>query len=181
MSMLLDLSRLRGGVGRVDRRDPPEAFESTREDFLVVAPVVLGADVRKDQDKVRIAGRVATELELGCSRCLELFRTPVDSTFDLLYLPVTAQAAVEGADDHQLGDEDVTASFYDDETIDLGLLMREQFYLALPMKPLCRPDCQGLCPVCGTNRNVETCSCEPEWVDPRLEALRRLREPKTGN
>jgi uncharacterized protein len=59
--------------------------------------------------------------------------------------------------------------------------MREQFYLALPMKPLCRPDCQGLCPVCGKNRNVETCACQSEWVDPRMEALRRLRDTKTGH
>ena len=56
--------------------------------------------------------------------------------------------------------------------IDLGEVMREQFYLALPMKPLCREDCQGLCPVCGINRNRETCTCQAEWVDPRLEAVR---------
>jgi uncharacterized protein len=53
--------------------------------------------------------------------------------------------------------------------------MREQFYLALPMKPLCREDCKGLCPICGVNRNRETCSCRSEWVDPRMEALRKLK------
>jgi len=52
--------------------------------------------------------------------------------------------------------------------------MREQFFLALPMKPLCREDCKGLCPVCGINRNRETCTCQSEWVDPRLEPLRHL-------
>jgi uncharacterized protein len=44
------------------------------------------------------------------------------------------------------------------------------------MKPLCREACLGLCPVCGTNRNRDTCSCENEWTDPRLEPLRRLRK-----
>ena len=53
--------------------------------------------------------------------------------------------------------------------------MREQFYLALPMKPLCREDCRGLCPVCGINRNRETCSCQATWVDPRLEALKSFK------
>ena len=181
MSMLLDLSRLRGGGGRVDRQDPPDAFNAPDEDFRVAVPVVFGADVRKDQEKVRVTGRVTTELEVVCSRCLEPFRIPVDSAFDLLYLPLADQAAVAGDEDHQLGDEDANASYYEDETIDLAQLMREQFYLALPMKPLCRPDCQGLCPVCGKNRNVETCACQSEWVDPRMEALRRLRDTKTGH
>jgi uncharacterized protein len=181
MSMLLDLSRLRGGGGRVDRQDPPDAFNAPDEDFRVAVPVVFGADVRKDQEKVRVTGRVTTELEVVCSRCLEPFRIPVDSAFDLLYLPLADQAVVAGDEDHQLGDEDANASFYEDETIDLAQLMREQFYLALPMKPLCRPDCQGLCPVCGKNRNVETCTCQSEWVDPRMEALRRLRDTKTGH
>ena len=181
MSMLLDLSRLRGGGGRIDRQDPPEVFNTPEEDFRVAAPVVFGADVRKDQGKVRITGRVTTELEANCSRCLEPFRIPVDSAFDLLYLPVSDPAAVAGGEDHQLGDDDTSAAFYEDETIDLAQLMREQFYLALPMKPLCRPDCQGLCPVCGTNRNFDTCACQPEWVDPRLEVLRRLRDTNTGH
>ena len=54
--------------------------------------------------------------------------------------------------------------------------MREQFYLALPMKPLCRESCRGLCPECGTNLNTGTCSCVREWTDPRLDGLRALRD-----
>ena len=53
-------------------------------------------------------------------------------------------------------------------------LLREQFYLALPMKPLCREECQGLCPQCGVNRNVEACQCSTRWDDPRLAALKAL-------
>lgn len=181
MSMLLDLSRLRGGGGRVDRQDPPEAFDSTGEDFRVVAPVVFGADVRKDQEKVRLIGRLTTELEVPCSRCLEPNRIAVDVPIDLLFLPAGQARAGAAPDDHQLSDEDVNASFYEDQTIDLGQVMREQFYLALPMKPLCREDCQGLCPVCGINRNTGTCSCQTEWVDPRMDALRRVREKQTGH
>ena len=58
--------------------------------------------------------------------------------------------------------------------VDLGEMLREQFYLALPMQPLCRPDCQGLCPVCGVDRNLERCECQTEWVDPRLSGLKAL-------
>ena len=46
------------------------------------------------------------------------------------------------------------------------------------MQPLCRPDCQGLCPVCGKDRNVDPCQCQVEWVDPRLAVLKTLVDRK---
>ena len=80
----------------------------------------------------------------------------------------------EETDDGELHADDTAATFYRDDEIDLGELMREQFYLALPMKPLCRPDCKGLCPQCGTSLNTDTCQCEPRWEDPRLAGLKAL-------
>jgi uncharacterized protein len=56
--------------------------------------------------------------------------------------------------------------------------MQEQFYLSLPMKPLCAEDCKGLCPVCGTNLNRGTCQCQRSWDDPRFAALKNLRANK---
>jgi uncharacterized protein len=114
---------------------------------------------------------MATTLECDCSRCLEPFKVPVDTRFDLLFLPVSEHV---GTEERPIEENDLGVSFYRDETIDLGDAMREQFYLTLPMKPLCQDDCRGLCPVCGVNRNRETCTCTSEWVDPRLEALRRF-------
>jgi uncharacterized protein len=69
----------------------------------------------------------------------------------------------------------LTTAFYENDEIDLGHLMREQFTLSLPMKPLCRDDCRGLCPVCGVNWNKGSCDCKRDWEDPRLEALRNLK------
>jgi uncharacterized protein len=80
--------------------------------------------------------------------------------------------------ERELQDEDVETSYYRDDQIDLNELMREQFYLALPMKPLCQEDCQGLCAQCGTNLNTGTCECHPEWVDPRLAALKELKSTR---
>jgi uncharacterized protein len=57
----------------------------------------------------------------------------------------------------------------------LNELLREQFYLALPMKPLCRDACAGLCSQCGTNLNTGTCQCTPQWEDPRLAPLKGLK------
>ena len=174
--MLLDLSRFRAGDEHLDRRYEPAAFSKVGDDFRVTVPIAFVADVRKDASKVRLVGRVQTILELDCSRCLEPFAVPIDAPFDVLFLPAEA-IGHEG--EHEVNDDDLNVSFYKGDEIDLSDVMREQFYLALPMKPLCRPDCQGLCAVCGANRNRETCSCEHVWVDPRLEALRKLT--KTEN
>ena len=54
-------------------------------------------------------------------------------------------------------------------------MLREQVILDAPMQPLCREDCRGLCPQCGTNLNTDACACAPAWEDPRLAALKALR------
>jgi len=187
--MLLDLSRLRDGAEeRVVRTWPASAFEPS-EDFTVAEPVSFEAVVRKDKQVYRLVGRAATTLEMGCSRCTEPFRAPVEAAFDLRYLPhhenvgsvgPTFRSGVQGKhgrpDEHEVQEDDLSTAFYKDETIDLGDLVREQFYLALPMKPLCSDNCRGLCPQCGTNLNRGTCECRSEWHDPRFEKLKDLRK-----
>jgi uncharacterized protein len=170
--MLLDLSRLRSGVETLTRRYEPSTFDLGREEFRLAAPVELTGEARKDAKKVRLTGRIVTTLECDCSRCLEPFPVPVDAQIDVLLLPSSENS---GQAEQEIAEDDLGVSYYKDDVIDLGELMREQFYLAVPMKPLCRQDCQGLCPVCGINRNRETCSCQAIWVDPRLEALKSFK------
>ncbi len=110
---------------------------------------------------------------MPCSRCLEPFETPVDAPFDLRYQP---HAENTGEGEREIAEDDLTTAFYEHDEIDLGQLMREQFYLSLPMKPLCREECRGLCSVCGTNLNRGACGCTHAWEDPRLAALRELRD-----
>ncbi len=86
------------------------------------------------------------------------------------------QASTEA--EREIEEDDLETSYYRDDQIDLNELMREQFYLALPMKPLCREDCKGLCAQCGTNLNTGTCDCAPVWEDPRLAALKALKGPR---
>ena len=96
---------------------------------------------------------------------------PVDAQFDLRFLPAVEMAADE---EREVQEDDLDTSYYRDHQIDLNELLREQFYLALPMKPLCRDDCKGLCPQCGTNWNTGVCTCTSGWEDPRLAALKGL-------
>ncbi len=169
--MQLDLTRYRRPVDRFDRTFEPGEVGDERDTYRVVAPVQLGFDIHKDKDKFRLEGRVDTELELSCGRCLDPYRLRVDAPFDIRYLPASA-ASTEP--EHEVEDEDLETSYYRDDRIDLNELLREQFYLALPMKPLCRDECRGLCAQCGTNLNTGTCECAPAWEDPRLAVLKNL-------
>jgi uncharacterized protein len=172
--MLLDLNRFRGGSDHLDRTIPADGLPLTDDEFRVAAPIHLQVDVRKDQEKVRLVGRLRTTIGVDCSRCLEAYEIPVDAPIDVLFLPASENT---GEHEREVQEEDLGVSYYRDDVIDLAEIIREQLYLALPMKPLCREDCQGLCPVCGVNRNRETCTCQAEWVDPRMEPLRRLKSP----
>src|SRR5258708_6203242 len=168
--LVLNLDRIRTAEERFERVYSPEQL-TTDPDFRVVAPVSLAFDIFKDKQQFRLAGAVKTTLELACSRCLEPFTLAVDSAFDLRYQP---HAANTGEGEREIEEDDLTTAFYENDEIDLGQLMREQFYLALPMKPLCAEGCKGLCPACGTNLNRGACACKHEWEDPRLAALKKL-------
>jgi uncharacterized protein len=169
--MKLDLAKIRQAQTRLDRTFEPSEVQMADDAYRIAAPVQLGMDILKDRDRFRLAGTVRTELELPCSRCLDPFRLPVDAAFDQRYLPQTDASG----DETEVAEEDLETSFYRDEQIDLNELLREQFYLALPMKPLCLEDCKGLCPQCGMNLNTGTCDCGPGWEDPRLAPLKQLK------
>ncbi len=178
--MHLDLSRLAGDSEHVRREYPAEAFAGSADDYRVVGPVRLEFDLSRSENRYHLVGRIEAALQLTCSRCAEGFPWPVSAEFDLRYLP---QSANVGEGELEVAEEDLGVAFYEEESIDLGQLMREQFYLAMPMKPLCAPGCQGLCPQCGANRNQGECGCQVVWEDPRLAPLRRLlerREPEKG-
>jgi len=171
--MRLDLRRVRSAREHYENVVQPDAFSTNGEIFTVAAPVVLGFDIFKDKQQFRLIGSVKTTLELPCSRCLEPFQWPVDAHFDLRYQPHITNT---GEGEREIEEDDLSTAFYEDEAIDLGQLIREQFYLSLPMKPLCREDCGGLCPVCGANLNRSTCGCKRDWEDPRFAALRAVKE-----
>ena len=174
--MRLDLGKIRTARERYEKVYDPSAFASDSESFRVVAPVALAFDIDKDKQQFRLAGSVETTLELPCSRCLEPFSWPIEAAFDLRYQP---HAQNTGGGEREIEEDDLTTAFYENDEIDLGQLMREQFYLSLPMKPLCRDDCEGLCPACGTNLNRGTCDCTRNWEDPRFAALKQFRVEKS--
>ena len=128
--LLLNLNKIRTAQDRIEQVYQPGQFEAD-EDFRVVSTVSLAFDIFKDKRAFRLVGRVQTTLELKCSRCLEPFTMPVEQEFDLRYQP---HAVNTGEGEHEIEEDDLTTAFYENDEIDLGHLMHEQFVLSLPMK-----------------------------------------------
>lgn len=126
---------------------------------------------------IRVNGELATALELACARCLEPVIQDVNRKFDLLYRPLGADA---GREELSVTGAEAEVSYYQGEGLLLEDVIREQVLLAVPLKIICREDCQGLCPHCGVNLNLEKCSCAEPFEDPRWTALKDLRS-KLGN
>lgn len=135
----------------------------------------VALEVEADGVEVFVRGRLAATVPLTCGRCVEAFAGRVAADLDVRLLPRPA-----AADSVELGADDLDVDFYDNDELDLSRVVENETTLALPMKPLCRPDCRGLCAVCGANRNVVTCTCAPHPPDPRLAALRDLAARHTN-
>ena len=179
-STQLDLRTVNAAEVPIHRAFTPEDLRSSvdPEDLRILGDVRFDGVLQKKDQRFRLKGRVQATLELTCGRCAETFQLPIDSEVDLTYVPQpSAQAATvhgKGTDEIELSDEDLTTAYYRDHVLDFAEMLREQFYLALPMRPLCREDCKGLCPHCGMNLNTGTCNCEVRWQDPRLAGLQSL-------
>jgi uncharacterized protein len=74
----------------------------------------------------------------------------------------------------ELGVDDLDTDLYVNDELDVASLVATETTLALPMKPLCRVDCRGLCAVCGGNKNLNPCECAERAPDPRLAALKQI-------
>jgi uncharacterized protein len=119
-----------------------------------------------------LEGELRSTAEMDCSRCLEMAPLPIRATFKYVLTPAPAQYQEET----ELTKEDLDFVHYQDDLIDLDPLITEQIMLQIPMKVLCREDCKGLCPHCGTNLNQNRCQCHTERVDSRFEILKQFKK-----
>jgi uncharacterized protein len=120
-------------------------------------------------------GSVGGWFEVACGRCVGPARIEFGDKVAVSYLP--REQVPEDSDDGEveLTEDDLDLYPYDDQTIDLEPLLREQIILAVPYAPLCKGDCKGLCPVCGADLNTTSCACDRDVVDPRLAALKDIK------
>jgi uncharacterized protein len=165
---------------------PPEGLERS---FEIADPAAAGIDlavpvegpIRADFDiqrlgkEIRVEGAVRATVRLQCSRCLASFSFPVAGDVEATFAPRSAEA--EGEHQHELTQDELEVQPLVQGGADLRGLIAEQIHLNLPLKPLCREDCPGICPHCGRTIAEGECGCSRREADSRWEALRKLTVP----
>ena len=156
-------------------QDPIGAMRKYQVSETVHIPVddndhLVRGEIRllRTQRSVLVKATLRTEVELTCGRCLSLFSSPTTVNFEEEYMPT-----VDVASGVPLSSSEEPGSFTIDDhhIIDLTEAIRQYALLAVPMKPLCRKDCAGLCQNCGHNLNEGPCGCPVQEIDPRWAEL----------
>lgn len=140
----------------------PEAEYSENENFEFTEPVRVTGTVRALSGIVDLKAHAETKMRFSCSRCLDSYEREIS-------LDVDERLSRETEED----DFD-TIQLSEGDTVDLTDILTKDIISSLPIQTLCSEDCRGLCQECGANLNRETCDCDREQVDMRLEALRDL-------
>ncbi len=143
-----------------------------REPLLSLSPLRISGQVRRIEGGYALEAELTYSGELECSRCLNAYPFQEDEAFSLVLYPRTSTPSTEV----ELNPDDLDVLYYSDPVVPLAPIAEERVQMALPMKPLCKPDCRGLCPTCGQDRNLGACACAPESIDPRWDALKALKE-----
>ncbi len=141
-------------------------------DVAAVAPYEGTVQLMRINGGILATARIATSVQLTCSRCLGTAVQPLRIEFAERFCPtvdVTTGNPIPRDDDEQ-----DTFAIDEYHTLDITEAVRQYALVNLPLSPLCREDCLGLCPVCGQDRNITHCECAAAPVDPRLAVLGQL-------
>lgn len=166
---LVPVTALRRNVGQ---RVAVQRFARLGELSVAGSRVPAAAEVALDvvltsvHGGIEVAGTVRAPWQGECRRCLRPVSSELVSEVRELYRPPERDGGEEPDEEtYELGSDH----------LDLTPLARDAVLLELPLAPLCRPDCAGLCPTCGADRNTTPCDCASEVLDPRWAALDSLR------
>lgn len=133
------------------------------------------AELLRVSGGILVRGEFTAECQLVCSRCLKSFPQTLVFRTEEEFSP-----SIDIASGDALPPLEDAPSFTIDEhhLLDLTELVRQHTLLAAPMKPLCRPDCAGLCPHCGANLNQDACRCSADTVTPFPVAFEKLKSAR---
>jgi uncharacterized protein len=166
---------LRESIGSVRDHEIDQVMDIIGEG--VSRPVQGRVRLMRTNRSLLVKGTLDTMVELTCSRCLGQFEHPLRLNIEEEYYPTTD--VITGAP-LPVPDEPGYFNIDENHILDLTEAVRQYALLAIPMKPLCKQDCAGLCPICGKNLNQGPCGCPPPERDPRWAELSRLKKEK-GN
>jgi uncharacterized protein len=148
----------------------PETLD--RYELLALGPVKWRGQVVFADPGFYLRARLSYEQTLSCNRCLKPIVEPTEALIELMVL---VDRHPETESEHALHEQDLGQLYIEEEVLETDPILIEQLQLNVPMKPLCREDCKGLCPKCGADLNAGACSCGEIKADPRWAALASLK------
>lgn len=162
---------------RIDSRQLPDLVTLQENDTCVFrGPLTVKLRIIPTAEMFQVEGHIRGTASLTCSRCLVPADTPLSTTFRLSFTrTISGNDMDDPSETHELQAEELGVVLFEGDTIEFRDVLQEQVIMAIPMQPLCRADCQGLCARCGTNLNDGPCDCTGEDVDPRLAILKTLK------
>ena len=167
--MKVKIAALQEGVNKLHLKTTVSDLgfdENEEQSFLFPATINADVEVQKLTDRYFVKVNLSTLAHFTCDRCLEEFDQNLTNSFQLYYVKQVERTTE--SDDYKILKENA-------EEIDLTENVMENLILAIPMKHICKQDCAGLCPDCGTNLNIKKCLCRQERIDPRWEKLKSLK------
>jgi uncharacterized protein len=129
-------------------------------------PISVTLAIDKETHQITVKGRLNTEVELICDRCLESFNYPLTVDFQTIISQLISSS------DNQ--DENILPITAKSNEVDLTPFARDALLTGLPMKNICSESCRGICPGCGKNLNIDTCICQTSQIDDRWKPLENL-------
>ena len=171
--MRIELANLGDGKGEFSTTYEADQLELEDERVRLATPVSVQGRIKRSGAEVIVSGHINGELFINCDRCLKPLQMPLDNDFELEYVNGSDYEALPDA---ELTEEQMAISVFDGVGIDVDEIVKEQVLLAVPTRLLCRDDCKGICPICGSDRNATDCNCETSSSDPRWDALRSLKQ-----
>jgi uncharacterized protein len=153
--------------------DDSDSLDLRDGEARLAGPITGHARLHRTNESIVVDGVAHIPVLLECSRCLAEFTTTLDAPLRETFYP---SIDIETGLPVRLPEDETAFTIDDHHQIDLREAIRQTLVLALPIQPLCREDCKGLCPECGRDLNVEPHTHESEERDERFAALRQLLE-----
>ncbi|WP_138751625.1 YceD family protein [Paenibacillus sinopodophylli] len=152
-----------------EQLDVSDLFKG-RQDVYRTGPLHVSLQVTGHEGFIEVDGKLAIDLELACSRCLE----PVKEHTIIRFSEVFKRADSKEERDEDMEEEDSDFIEVDGDRLNLRPYVEEALQLFMPFAPLCSNDCKGLCQTCGQNLNEHKCNCSTDKIDVRFAALKDL-------
>lgn len=158
-----------------DFRSSAQALGISDPDLAVVQPIDISCQFYKVDRDIAVQGTMRSTLRLTCGRCAEDFAQRLDVVLNAVYLPIQEASSERAKELEEDVDSTTDVYSYVEQVIDIAEMARDKLLLSIPLQPLCRAGCQGLCPSCGLNRNIVSCQCAEEKLGSPFELLKGLR------